>query len=117
MAVYTPDEWSILKFTGISVEDSPLYKVLAVWVGGFADPDRWKLNSGITKYRKSENWIEFDGYSGSTYRVHRNSERIGMFMSSIYDMLRNHDYGDDSVRIELISYEEFCSEFDDKSQV
>lgn len=74
MRMYTPDRWVVLKL-GI-FDGKPLYKVFAGWYGGFAGSDSWKLNSGITEIRDQGAWLEFDGYSGSTYCCHK--EAYGM---------------------------------------
>jgi len=65
MNEYTPDKWLVVKIEG---KEYPLtYKVFACWYGGYLNGDSWKLNSGITKAIKEENWYLFEGYSGSVY--------------------------------------------------
>jgi hypothetical protein len=65
MKQYTPDKWLVIKIEG---GDFPLtYKVFACWHGGYLDGDSWKLNSGITKVTKEDNFYLFKGYSGSVY--------------------------------------------------
>jgi hypothetical protein len=68
---YYPDRWAVIKITG---DDETLYKILAVWVGGFTKSDTWRLNSGIVKCVKNENEddgeygnYEFLGSTGSVY--------------------------------------------------
>ena len=65
MSDYYPDRWAIIK---IITPKETLYKVLAGWKGGFADPDYWKLNSGITKIEQDEHGFHYHGYSGSVYQ-------------------------------------------------
>lgn len=83
MSTYTPDVWVVLEFT---TTKETFQKVFAGWYGGFAGANSWKLNSGITKTRKSDGYWEFDGYSGSTYRCHPNNYHMSGLM---YDVLGN----------------------------
>lgn len=73
MATYKPDCWVVVKIVPADTElhgDSH-YRVFAVWYGGFAGADRWKMNSGITNAAKLENFYYFSGSSGSTYICHQ----------------------------------------------
>lgn len=68
MNEYAPDKWVVIKIEG---EKFPLtYKVFACWYGGYLNGDSWKLNSGITKVTKEEDFYLFGGYSGSIYKCH-----------------------------------------------
>ena len=82
MSTYTPDVWVVLEFDAPNL-DKPLRKVFAGWYGGFAGSNSWKLNSGITTTRKVDDWWEFDGYSGSTYRCHPNNYHMSSLMQGI----------------------------------
>jgi hypothetical protein len=65
MTEYIPDKWLVVKIEGGKF---PLtYKVFACWYGGYLNEDSWKLNSGITKVTKEDNFYLFEGYSGSVY--------------------------------------------------
>ena len=66
--MYAPDNWVIIKFP-------ECYKVLAGWSGGYLDGDSWRMNSGITNcYMEVDgDYYYFSGFSGSTYRCHKNS--------------------------------------------
>ena len=70
MTEYLPDTWVIIKLMG----DSPHYKVLGGWSGGYLDSDRWRMNSGITSVEVDMSTYNFYGYSGSVYRC-----RIGSY--------------------------------------
>ncbi len=59
-----PDEWIIFK---IENSDDPIYKLFAVWHGGYAGADYWKLNSGISSLTIEGNMITVHGFSGSCY--------------------------------------------------
>ena len=61
----------------------------------------WKLNSGITKTRRDGEWWEFDGYSGSTYRCHRNNYHMSSLMHGIFaNWIKEADErGDIKIRI------------------
>jgi hypothetical protein len=78
---YAPDKWVVVKIEG---GEFPLtYKVFACWHGGYLDGDSWKLNSGITKVTKEENFYLFEGYSGSFYRCHENCYGLNMYCYSV----------------------------------
>jgi hypothetical protein len=64
----TPERWVIVK---IPYEDDYVYKVYGTWAGDYLDGDRWKLNSGIAKVDKDEDYYYFYGYSGSCYKCHK----------------------------------------------
>ncbi len=77
MTQYCPDKWLVVKIEG---EKFPLtYKVFACWHGGYLDGDSWKMNSGITKVIKEENFYLFKGYSGSVYKCHENCYGATMY--------------------------------------
>lgn len=82
MSTYTPDTWVVLEFDAANL-DKPIRKVFAGWYGGFAGANTWKLNSGITQIRRDGEWLEFDGYSGSTYRCHRNNYHMSSLMHGV----------------------------------
>jgi hypothetical protein len=81
MTEYNPDKWLVVKIEG---KEYPLtYKVFACWYGGYFNGDSWKLNSGITKVTKEENFYLFEGYSGSVYRCHENCYGLNMYCHSV----------------------------------
>jgi len=67
MSDYRPDRWVVVKIT---TPKERLYKVFAMWSGGYAGSDSWKINSGITRATLIDDRWEFDGYSGSVYSCH-----------------------------------------------
>ena len=74
---YTPDKWVVVKIEG---GEFPLtYKVFACWHGGYLDGDSWKMNSGITKVTKEEDFYLFEGYSGSVYKCHKDTYGFNMY--------------------------------------
>ena len=101
---YNPDTWVILKFTGSKIPDGIMYKVLAGWYGGWDKGDSWKLNSGITQITTHEDYYEIEGYSGSTYNCHKVTERMSMYMVSIYNSLLEQAMDTDTT-IEIVSIE------------
>ena len=98
MSAYTPDVWVVLEFT---TPAETFRKVFAGWYGGFAGSNSWKLNSGITTTRKVDEWFEFDGYSGSTYRCHPNNYHMSGLMQGVYTawMKQADERGDVKIRI------------------
>lgn len=77
MSTYIPDKWVVVKIEG---EDVPLtYKVFACWYGDFLKGDSWKMNSGIVKVTKEEDYYLFEGYSGSVYKCYEESYGIHLY--------------------------------------
>ena len=67
--IVTPDKWIVLKIDG----EKPVYKVFAMWSGGYLDCASWKLNSGIVDVETTGSHWDFIGQSGSIYRCRKNS--------------------------------------------
>ena len=90
MTIYNPDVWVVIKIYNTLV-DKPtvIYKILAGWYGGFANPDRWKLNSGIVKIVEDRLYI-VHGYSGSIYRCPKNCERTNMLTQSRFESFKRN---------------------------
>lgn len=85
--MYTPDKWIILK---IKYKTETLYKVLAGWSGSYLEGQSWKLNSGINKISMDGDYYLFEGYSGSTYKCHKNAYGTNMITSGVLaDLLSN----------------------------
>ena len=82
---YTPDRWVVLKI--VSEEYGTIEKVLAGWYGGYADTDRWQMNSGIIEKVEFEDRWEFHGYSGSVYICYKGSYGLTSLTGSIFDTL------------------------------
>lgn len=60
--IYQPDRWIVLE-----IEPRQLYKVLGGWIGGYTYGDQWRMNSGIVRYEKQNEYHLFEGFSGSVY--------------------------------------------------
>ena len=103
MNTYTPDRWVILEFV---TPNETFLKVFAGWYGGFAGSDSWKLNSGITQSRREGNWFEFDGYSGSTYRCHREGYGMSGYMSSVLANWQDQALERGDIQINIIDLED-----------
>ena len=73
MNEYNPHKWLVVKFTDKAYNNKIHYRVFAVWYGGYAGSDSWKLNSGITQVSMEGDYYLFSGSSGSIYRCHKNS--------------------------------------------
>jgi hypothetical protein len=100
MSNYTPDVWVVLEFEAPELE-KPTRKVFAGWYGGYTGSNSWKLNSGIMAIRRDGEWLEFDGYSGSTYRCHPNSYQLSGLMHGVLAnwLKRAEERGDVTIRI------------------
>lgn len=95
---YKPDSFVIIK---IRDANATFYKVLGGWSGGYLDGDSWRINSGIDSYSEQDGIISFHGYSGSTYVVAVDNERVTMIMSGVLGELVKRD------DVEHISYKQF----------
>lgn len=101
--MYRPDKFVVLKITN---KDGSHYRIFGSWHGGYLDGDSWRLNSGITNVTKTKNGLNFQGQSGSVYRV--NPEQYGM---TIYTsgVLRSwqEDYKDKGVTLEVLDNQDW----------
>ena len=96
---YVPDKWLVVKIEG---KDVPLtYKVFACWYGGYLNGDSWKLNSGITKATKEENYYLFEGYSGSVYKCYENCYGLNMYGHGVLHNIM-HKSEQTGVNIEIL---------------
>ena len=101
MSEYSPDAWVILKLTN---KGKVHYRVFAGWYGGYTGSDSWKMNSGIVKTIVGCNHYTFVGESGSTYRCHKEAERMSGYMSQVFASFveqQNEDF-----QIEVIDIED-----------
>lgn len=83
MSYYTPDNWVIIKFKG----KDPHYRVLAGWLGGYLTGDSWRMNSGITKVVKDDDYWLFVGSSGSTYACYEGMYGLRRNNAHVWDRL------------------------------
>lgn len=90
MTEYLPDNWVVLKIT---YQNETVYKVLGGWSGGYLDGDSWRMNSGITRVEDHETYYNFYGYSGSVYKVGKQSYGLRMNNAGVYNQL-TEKFGD-----------------------
>ena len=83
--MYTPDKWVVLEITN---KDKKIRKVLASFYGGYLSGDSWKLNSGIESTVETDEYYDFTGYSGSTYRCYKNAEGMSGYTAGVYSHLQ-----------------------------
>ena len=96
---YFPDNWVVLKIKP-SKGSFPIYKVLAGWSGGYTQGDSWRINSGITKVTlEGDNHFKFWGHSGSCYVCHKDSYRLTMANSHVYNQLKDKQTFDGQVQL------------------
>ena len=82
MSTYTPDSWVIVR---IQYEKyGTIYKVLAGWAGSYLYGTSWKLSSGIVTFDDKGEYYESLQDSGSTYILHKSSERMSAIMASTF---------------------------------
>lgn len=110
MSIYTPNSWAIIK---ISEPGNVTYKVLAGWSGGFADADRWRFNSGITRFEEDGQTIRFYGYSKPVYACDTRCEGFISLTRSIYNQLLTQAEAEHLV-LEHISFQQFKEEMENQ---
>jgi hypothetical protein len=67
--IYYPNNWVVIFFD----TDTPHYKILGGWSGGYLHGDSWRMNSGIVRVEKDGDNYKFYGSSGSCYSCHESS--------------------------------------------
>jgi len=82
MSIYTPDAWVLVEIKSKEYGDSK--KIFAGWYGGYLGSDSWKLSSGNASMTEDGEYLVFPQASGSTYRCHKNCQRMTGYMSSIW---------------------------------
>lgn len=103
--MHTPDNWVLIKISPNG--ETPFYKVLAGWSGGYLSGDSWRMNSGITTVEEEGDYYLFSGESGSIYKCHKEYETLRMNNAHIYQQLKSK-YGD---IVDMIDYDDFIKEF------
>lgn len=91
--MYQPNKWLIIKITGVD----PHYKVFATWSGGYTTSDSWRMNSGIIKAYQEDEFIIFEGSSGSKYKCHKNSYGINIWGSNVLQQYIDRSEGKISI--------------------
>lgn len=71
-----PHKWLIIKV-------NELYKVFAVWSGGYLDSDSWRCSSVIERVEEEDDHFLFHCKSGSTYKCNKNYYGTSVFGSSV----------------------------------
>ena len=99
MSTYTPDSWVIVKIQ--SEKYGTLYKVLAGWSGSYLYGASWKLSSGIVTFEDKGEHYESLQDSGSTYILHKSSERMSAIMASTFASFKEQLKGNNGT-IEVI---------------
>jgi hypothetical protein len=89
MIPYTPDNWVVLFFN----TETPHYRVLVGWSGGYTTGDSWRMNSGITRVSSGEQHYNFYGASGSSYACHKETYRLRKNNAYVWAALQEK-YGD-----------------------
>lgn len=101
MSVYIPDCWVLIEIK--SEEYGTIRKILAGWYGGYAGTDSWKLSSGNLQEYVEDDFIVFPQESGSIYRCHKNSQRMSVYLNTIFNNFKN-TAKDVGATIEIIKY-------------
>lgn len=100
MTTYRPDKWAIIE---VSSEHGTFRKVLASWIGGYIDSDRWKLSSAIRSVEKKEKYYEFFNESGSIYVCHKEAYGISAFTSSILEGFKKQIEENPKLKLTVLS--------------
>lgn len=110
MSDRTPEGWVVIKINAEdidSVDGDTAYKVFAGWFGGYADGDRWRVNSGVESVEEDDDYYYFNGYSGSCYKCHKDGyNNFTMYLESVLDNILNETEMDADVMDEDIDFTE-----------
>jgi hypothetical protein len=101
--MYTPDKWLLVTF---KYKGETHYKVLGAFVNpspSIFEGDSWRLNSGIERWEEDGDYILFHGYSGSTYKCHKDGETFANVMTGVLESLEEQG-------AKVINYEDFKNE-------
>jgi hypothetical protein len=82
--MYVPDRWEIIR---IQNGNTVTYRVIASWVGGYLDPDHWRMSSGITKIDEKSDRYEYMNRSGSTYVCYKSSRGMSSLTSGLFNRI------------------------------
>jgi hypothetical protein len=99
MSIYNPDVWVVLEFT---TENETVRKVFAGWYGGFAGSDSWKLSSMINTISEFQNHYEFLCESGSTYKCHKSTQKMSMYMMTVCSFWLEEAKKEGALKIEVV---------------
>lgn len=78
MSGYYPDSYKFIRVT-TDYDESSIYKIFAVWNGGYTSSDCWRVNSGITKIEEVDNQYYVHGYSNSVYVIPKMSAAMSSY--------------------------------------
>lgn len=96
--MYAPDGWVLVKITGTD----PHYRVFGSWIGGYAQSDSWRLNSGITDVEEDDKYYYFKGFSGSCYKCNKSTYgELAMYNSGVINDYCNVSGGTMSIIQEM----------------
>ena len=85
---YTPDCWTLVKF---DFSGESIVKVLAGWYGGYTGGDSWRLSSGVESVTQDGDWWLVKNHSGSTYRCHKDNEKMSGLMMGVLRRMQTSD--------------------------
>lgn len=71
-----PDNWVVIKVCS----DTPHYRLVCGWKGGYVHGDSWRINSGIVSCTKQDKHFLFEGESGSLYSCHEDGYKMTSIM-------------------------------------
>jgi hypothetical protein len=87
MSKYIPNTWIVVEIESKSL--GKIQKVLAGWSGGYLDGDSWRLSSGITDIKETDDeWI-ITNESGSIYHCRKTARRFNTMTGSVFDYYKN----------------------------
>ena len=100
MSIYNPDVWEVLELS--TLEDGAVRKVFAGWYGGYTGSDSWKLSSMINKVTETETHYEFLCESGSTYTCNKMSQKMSMYMMTVYSFWLEDSKKEGTLKIKVV---------------
>ena len=107
MTNYCPNKWVVVK---ISVDGKTLHKVFGTWWGGYLHGDSWRLNSGIKAIFDDGDYVCFEGFSGSTYRCHKDMYGASAYTGGVLQSMVDETNGAVEILDEKTDWLALCSE-------
>jgi len=103
MTEYCPDAYQFLRISSTK-DNTVVYKLFAVWVGGYAGSDSWRINSGVTSIYKEGESVRVGGHSGSCYVINTSTHMTGYGQSVINRIIKRAS--EEGIVVEMVDLDE-----------
>jgi len=87
--MYSPDCYRVIL---IDTATGQLIKLFSSWSGGYCQGDEYRINSGTELITEDQSHYFFHGYSGSIYKLRKDSTgHLTSYSSGIYSRILQQD--------------------------